>query len=351
MTITIVDSKTSIPNSIQNGYQPKSIHEDVTYNGVIYSKRILFEKKIDIIHRLGIAIVAFITTITVIPLLIKPSLVLTYWKQAIYGVDQKVVFIRLDGMQNIDVKEIKDKKQEDHLKVHFGEVRGRFFHKDQPPAEIHDLNSVVLGKINTDSNACSFVQSRKIPPLSIVDTFIATSSGIKSAHGKGELFSDHEIVEKLPIVRRQLIGDKVYAEFTKYGKAIIQQQATRGCTAATSAMLIVDNGKQPKISNLKMRNLGDDANQIKDMKEAGLKPVINTANTLLELRKLILKHGSAIVSVNNKLGAHVIVADDISANLSRIRLRDPYHGWEITVTKEAFLKEWSGGKAIQILKS
>lgn len=44
-----------------------------------------------------------------------------------------------------------------------------------------------------------------------------------------------------------------------------------------------------------------------------------------------------------------MVIDDVSEDLSHVRLRDPYHGWEITVTTKAFLKEWHGGKAIQVL--
>ncbi len=195
-------------------------------------------------------------------------------------------------------------------------------------------------------------QVRKIPPLSPIgaDTVIFVGGKIKSVHPEGKLFSDNEIVEKLDIIKSVEIGPKVYASYTKHGKAIIQQQAMRGCTAAVTAMLIMDDGKKPDLSCLQGRNLGNDEDQIKDLQNAGLKARINSANSLSELRNLIIQNGSAIVSISGKIGNHVIVVDEISKDLSKVRLRDPYHGWEITITSEAFLKEWHGGKSIQVIK-
>lgn len=191
-------------------------------------------------------------------------------------------------------------------------------------------------------------QERKIPSLSVMDTVIFSPGGVRSEHGSGELFSDREIIENLPLIRREEIGSGIYASYTENEKAIIQQQATRGCTAATAAMLIMDNGRTPNLRCLKERNLGTDEDQLRDIQAAGLTGVINQANDLSQLRELIIRNGSAVVSVSEALGAHVIVVDEVSEDLSQIRLRDPYHGWEITVSQGAFLKEWHGGKAIQI---
>ena len=41
--------------------------------------------------------------------------------------------------------------------------------------------------------------------------------------------------------------------------------------------------------------------------------------------------------------------DDVSEDLQQVRLRDPYHGWEITVSAKAFQSRWKGNqKIIQI---
>lgn len=194
------------------------------------------------------------------------------------------------------------------------------------------------------------LQVRKIPPIGKFDTFIGSPSGIKSVHGSGELFSDSEIVEKLPIIQRRKLGSGIYSFYTKHGKAIIQQQGTRGCTAATAAMLIMDNEKQPDVTALTTRNLGTDEDQKIDVEKAGLKVVSGNANTLSELRTSIILNNSCIVSIQGKLGAHVVIVDEVSRDLSQIRLRDPYHGWEITVSSDAFLKEWKGGKTMHIAK-
>lgn len=190
------------------------------------------------------------------------------------------------------------------------------------------------------------VQERKIPPIAACDTVTFSSLGVESVHGSDKLFSDSEIVEKLPIIGKVKIKSNFYAFYTKNKKAIIQQLATRGCTAATAAMLRMDNGKKPDLVALRNTNLGEDEDQIRDIQKAGLKAIINSANNLLELRNLIIQNDSCIVSLSGKLGGHVIVVDEVSEDLSKIRLRDPYHGWEITVTSEAFLKEWDGGKNI-----
>lgn len=209
-------------------------------------------------------------------------------------------------------------------------------------------------KINQNEKK-SFPQQRKIPPVGIFDTIVSSTSSpskIKSAHKSAELFSDAEIIEKLEIVNHREIkpGSGIYVSYTHNGKAIIQQQATRGCTAATAAMLILDNGIIPNLQELKTRNLGNTSDQHRDIENAGLSCCISPAKDLAELQNLILENDSCIVSVSGKLGGHVLIVDEVSQDHSKIRLRDPYHGWEITVSSEAFLNEWDKGKVIQILK-
>lgn len=196
---------------------------------------------------------------------------------------------------------------------------------------------------------------RKVPPLGICDTIVwSKSGGIKSIHGQGKLFADSEIMNVHKVIKKKDLGRGVMAEYSENNKAIIQQQATRGCTAATSAMLIADHGKNPDVLELMSRNLGDTSNQVDDIKRAGLKPLIieidNSENQLNTLRKLIQKNGSAIIGISGELGGHVIVVDDISSDFKTARIREPYHGWEITVTGEALKERFQGGTIIQIAK-
>jgi hypothetical protein len=218
-----------------------------------------------------------------------------------------------------------------------------------PEAPAQNLLPLLTGE-SAEGGECATSQKRKIPPVSFHDTVRPVS--LVSVHGTGELFLDCEIVEKLDIVRVEVIKDSlIYAYYTRNGKAIIQQQGTRACTAATAAMLIMDNGGTPDVSQLKSRNLGLDVDILRDLETARLGFIRQTVDTndLEWLRNLIRRGGSCIVSLTGSLGQHSIVVDEVSDDLATVRLRDPYHGWEITVTREAFLKEWKGGKAIQVI--
>ncbi|MGL5626384.1 MAG: hypothetical protein ACRDDW_02550 [Candidatus Rhabdochlamydia sp.] len=142
----------------------------------------------------------------------------------------------------------------------------------------------------------------------------------------------------------------VYIDFTQHEKAIIQQQATRGCTAATAAMLIKDRGGELDFDKLEECNLGVNKEIEQDIKNAGFNPV-STSCTFESLREQLLKCGSAIVSIDDpQAGGHSIIIDEMSEDLKEVRLRDPYHGWEITVTAEALKSRWHGNQDIIQIK-
>jgi hypothetical protein len=239
--------------------------------------------------------------------------------------------------------------------VKFSDARARVFDKTAPPIQLAGIESIQVEDFKKEPTAL-FSQERKIPPVSPSDTCKFKDGKIVSVYPNGKLFNDDEIVEKLPIVREETIKDEkefsLTVFYTRNNKPIIHQQATRGCTAGVSAMLILDNNKVPNLQTLRFRNLGDNAVMLQDIKNAGLQGVENeTKKDLSALRDLIIKNGSCIAYTLGKLGAHVIVVDEVSENLSRIRIREPYHGWEITVSKEAFLNEWVAGSVIQIEKT
>lgn len=184
------------------------------------------------------------------------------------------------------------------------------------------------------------------------------SGVIKSVHGDGteKLFTDQEILKLHPSIRRVDIGNNIQVDIVENNKVVIQQQATRGCTAAAAAMLIHDAGKNVDLSSLQQTNLGNTKSIVSSIEKADLTPVVTELNTtnnskelLKQLQQLLRKNGSAIVSTSHDIGSHVVVVDHISDNLNEVRLRDPYHGWDITVTKEAFMRGFHGGDIIQLV--
>lgn len=75
-----------------------------------------------------------------------------------------------------------------------------------------------------------------------------------------------------------------------------------------------------------------------DLIQAGFTPIEDRwHNGLKNLGKILQKKGPAIVYItDHQIGNHVIVVDRVGRN--GITLRDSYHGWQIKVTKAAFLR-------------
>ena len=194
---------------------------------------------------------------------------------------------------------------------------------------------------------------RKHPPLSVSDSafFFRNSAGSITAcstHREANVFYDDEIITTHPTIRTESIGDRIIATFSEHNKAIIQQQSIRGCTAATAAMLIMDHGGQPDLNRFRQDTLGNTETISDDIRAARKTPSVGLGGkNIQELRIKILEGGAAIVSIcDPEIGGHSIVVDDISPDCTKIRLRDPYHGWEICVKAAAFVLRWSSASPI-----
>ena len=96
-------------------------------------------------------------------------------------------------------------------------------------------------------------------------------------HGYGHSFQDSDILK----VHGQSTSDNLETIRTENfsfhkingNKSVILQDATRGCTAAVTAMLILDQGGAPDLNSLSVRNLGDTETMMGDLKAAGFRPL------------------------------------------------------------------------------
>jgi len=201
--------------------------------------------------------------------------------------------------------------------------------------------------------------SRKFPPYGFADTVIGHRNAkgemvIQSIHGQHLIFQNEEIVTEHAVIRKEFLqGSEIAVGFTEHGKPIIQQQGVRGCTAATAAMLIYEHGGEVNIDGmggLQWCNLGTMDSIVRTIDRAGFLAIRTLcANSLASLEE-VLQKGSAIVSIEDPTaGGHSIIVDEIS--LEGVRIRDPYHAWEITVTPKAFLQRWVSAEIVQLAKS
>lgn len=194
---------------------------------------------------------------------------------------------------------------------------------------------------------------RFYPPLSTIDPGRITidSNGhpiLQPIHPFPNLFDDHEIVALYEPIRDERI-EEIRIRYTHHQKSIIQQQCLHGSSRATAAMLIKDRNGYPNFRNLQFCISGNNAQICSDLRIAGIFSRVSQPRTIEELRNLILRTGPAIVSLEDPLvGSHYVIIDAIAPDCQFVRLRDPFHEWEICVKNFAFLRRWDTlGEAIQ----
>lgn len=169
-------------------------------------------------------------------------------------------------------------------------------------------------------------------------------------HGYLLSYSDDEILHVYQPVRTEITrgieGAKpVEVKYTANERPIIQQQATRGCAYAAAVMLMYQHNKRSfSVNTLISTNLGDSLIS-QALSSAGLFPFKTRFANLEELARAVNRDGSAIVSVSFATGAHFVIVDAVTD--TSVLIRDPYHGWEVEIRREAFEKSWEKD-AIQV---
>ncbi len=160
---------------------------------------------------------------------------------------------------------------------------------------------------------------------------------MQSLHEKKQnLFSDDAILEVFEVIREEEMAEGVYkvpVKYTSHGKAIIQQQAVRGCTAAVAAMLIIDLKGKCDLHSLYATNLGNRESIEREFRKAQFEPQISFIKTMKELEKIVSVGSVMIDIVDPTLGNHEIVIDALDQ--TSVRLRDPWHGWAISIKRTA----------------
>lgn len=88
---------------------------------------------------------------------------------------------------------------------------------------------------------------------------------------------------------------------------------------------------------------------------AGLKAVCTALNTssLATIAQLTDQFGSVMLAISGEIGGHFVVIDKATRSsdgaVESFRLRDPYHGWDITVTAAGLKTRLSQNEDIVII--
>lgn len=140
---------------------------------------------------------------------------------------------------------------------------------------------------------------------------------------------------------------------TQCGKHVILQQSAGSCAPSCVAMLVLDKGKSPNYEAIRFTSGTWTEHLVKWVNQAGFGCEISgipLENKIEFLSKKVSELGSGILSISHpEMGTHAIILDEISAEKNEAVIRDPFHGWMVTMKLDV-LTPWirAGNRFCQI---
>lgn len=165
-----------------------------------------------------------------------------------------------------------------------------------------------------------------------------------------EFFRSSEILSISKILKEHHLSEFRDAMFrisiSQNHKYVLQQSTLQNADEACCAMLLLDYQKVVPF-HLFAQGIGDWSSLCKGIKgmlnDAGLSLIerrvaeIGKEQFLRSMRELLLEKGSAILHFRSSVRQKIMLCDYIAEDLQSVRIRDPWHGWEITVQADAFI--------------
>ena len=178
------------------------------------------------------------------------------------------------------------------------------------------------------------------------DTLIEIGTEFQSNHPNKIFFEDHEIIEI-----HQTLNQGVGLD----SKNLYIQPSKQGCSIGVTKMLLADHQKDFSLIN-EQRKLGTINDIQRDLRNSGLRAKISSFQYSLDSLNISdllgsLGHGSIILQIlDDKIGLHFIIMDEVYQNKGEdlVRIRDPYHAWDISVRADSILTRIDSLKYIYI---
>ncbi|MEI6242522.1 MAG: hypothetical protein WCP39_03850 [Chlamydiota bacterium] len=165
--------------------------------------------------------------------------------------------------------------------------------------------------------------------------------------------------ENDPIWEERILPDLINIQlqaiaFTESNRHVILQQAAKSCVPTCVGMLVLDHKKTPNYDAIELTNLANDEQAVEWVRETGLTPkfteIPNVSNKTEFLVRCLKENGSGALGIDHpKIGGHDIVLDEISIENNTAVIRDPFHGWALTIKLNALLS-WNPCSLIQIIE-
>lgn len=193
------------------------------------------------------------------------------------------------------------------------------------------------------------IPERRYPPVRSCDTFMGMNADgtYISAHSTVVFVSLQELIQVHPVKKI----DEVVST-SEEGKHVILQQAVRSCFPSALTMLALDFKGTPLFDIMATTNITSAERKVHYLKQTGLQFVTHSlsgtpAQKVETLEQLLTKGRPGILIIEHPdLGGHSVVLDEVSRQKGTATLRDPYHGWMITMRLPP-LMTWIGGEFLQ----
>jgi len=185
---------------------------------------------------------------------------------------------------------------------------------------------------------------RIVPMVSSGDTMIGGLRGILPLHDpKGnKSIEDKDIVGKTRFYGKIKVNN-IIMSLLENGMWSVLQPGIRACTLGSTLDIMIDNHKMRLRSICQSRNLGDEELIRLDL-QGVFKPEeiivkeydLSVESEVRELSK-DLQDRSMIISVDNTgIQSHSMVLDYIDVDKNLVIIRDPFHGWQVTISFDTF---------------
>jgi hypothetical protein len=185
---------------------------------------------------------------------------------------------------------------------------------------------------------------RLFPSASSVDTLrVGKDGGLRPANNPHiNSVKDRDIIRRTPVygvINAKLSREIIPIFLLENGLWSILQPGIRSCTLGTTIDIMLDNHKIIMSTFCKLRSLGNDDMIISDLirvfsrDEVIVKSYNVTKDT--EIRQLVadLQTRSLIISTDGTgIGNHSIILDHVDLGKNIAIIRDPFHGWQVTIS-------------------
>lgn len=185
---------------------------------------------------------------------------------------------------------------------------------------------------------------RLFPSASSVDTLRVGKDGVIRPANNPHINSvkDRDIIRRTPVygvINAKLSREIIPIFLLENGLWSILQPGIRSCTLGTTIDIMLDNHKIIMSTLCKLRNMGNADLIISDLIRVFSRDEVIVKNYNVtkdnDIRQLVadLQTRSLIISTDGTgIGNHSIILDHVDLGKNIAIIRDPFHGWQVTIS-------------------